>query len=49
MDADERNARSAAVLLDDLVTDPDQRAPEIVTIQDLLQLLAPLPGLTGPG
>ena len=48
VDADQGDL-GAAVLLDDLVSDPDQRAPEIVTIEDQLQVLAPLLGLSGPG
>jgi hypothetical protein len=41
VDSDQRNGSSATVLLHDLVTDPDKRAPEIVPIEDQLQYSRP--------
>ena len=43
----------AGVLLDDLVSDPHQRAAQIVAVEDDLVVwrscYSPLPGLSGPG
>ena len=40
----------AGVLLDDLVGDAHQRAPQVVAVEhDLLAQISLLPGLSGPG
>ena len=50
MDADQRHG-AAGVLLDDLVGDADERASDVVLVQDdaLRVVHLDLPGLTGPG
>ena len=50
VDADERDG-AAGVLLHDLVRDADERASDVVLVQDDALLVGhmDLPGLTGPG
>ena len=50
MDAHDRQAVVLGVLLDDLVSDPHERAAHVVAVEDdLLAVHRLLPGLTGPG